>query len=173
MFLTEWARQSLVDWCSVFRMNLIPQKNAKLLQCRRILESYRVLTGETLLPYEGDLEAAAQALFSAPFVVVAHGTECDPVLNYGNAMALRLWEMEWSEFTQTPSRFTAEAPEREERARLLSEVTKNGFIRNYSGVRISKTGVRFRIQRATVWNLFDEDGSIHGQAATFVHWERV
>lgn len=142
-----------------------------LLQSRRILESFRVLTGGTLLPPEDDLEAAAKALFSAPFVVVAHGTGSDPVLNYGNEVALRLWEMEWSEFTQTPSRLTAEAPEREERARLLAEVRSNGFIRNYSGIRVSKTGVRFRIRSAVVWNLLDEDGSACGQAATFADWE--
>jgi hypothetical protein len=149
------------------------ETDATPLHAHRILESHRILTGENLLPSNGSIDVDARALFSAPFVVVAHGTEVDPVLYYGNQAALRLWEMEWGEFTRTPSRFTAEAPEREERARLLAEVTAHGFIRNYSGIRISKTGVRFRIRGATVWNVFDADGSLCGQAATFAAWELI
>ena len=111
--------------------------------------------------------------FSAPFVLVSHGTQADPVLNYGNQAALALWEMSWDEFTRTPSRLTAEAPDREERARLLAAVTAHGFIDDYSGARISKTGRRFAISRATVWNLFAPDGKPHGQAAMFAEWKFI
>jgi len=113
----------------------------------------------------------AEKIFHAPFVLVSHGTEADPVLNYGNATALSLWEMSWEELTRTPSRLTAEAPNREERARLLAAVTARGFIDDYSGIRISKTGRRFRIARATVWNLLSEAGKPCGQAAMFSAWE--
>ena len=92
-------------------------------------------------------------------------------MNYGNAAALALWEMSWAELTRTPSRLTAEAPNRGERARLLAAVTARGFIDDYSGIRISKTGRRFRIAQATVWNLLDEHGIYCGQAAMFSHWE--
>ena len=94
-------------------------------------------------------------------------------MNYGNATALSLWEMTWEELTATPSRLTAEAPNREERARLLAAVTKNGFIDDYSGIRISQTGRRFRIQQATVWNLLGPDDKHYGQAAMFSHWEFI
>jgi hypothetical protein len=110
-------------------------------------------------------------IFEAPFVLVSHGIEADPVLNYGNHAALALWEMPWDEFTRTPSRLTAEAPNRQERARLLAAVTQNGFIDDYSGVRISKAGRRFKIYRATVWNLLDVDQNHYGQAALFSDWE--
>ena len=113
----------------------------------------------------------AGKIFHAPFVLVSHGTEADPVLNYGNAAALALWEMSWAELTRTPSRLTAEAPNREERARLLAAVTARGFIDDYSGVRISKTRRRFKISRATVWNLLTEAGKPCGQAAMFGEWE--
>jgi hypothetical protein len=33
-----------------------------------------------------------------------------------------------------------------------------GFIDDYAGVRIARTGRRFLIQRATVWNLTDDQG---------------
>ena len=113
----------------------------------------------------------AQRLFEAPFVLVSHGTEADPILNYGNRAALALWEMSWEELTRTPSRLTAEAPERGERARLLAAVAQHGFIDDYSGVRISKSGRRFRIFQATVWNLITKDGTPCGQAAMFDRWE--
>lgn len=141
-----------------------------LAHVKNILGSYHRLLGEDFVPSCGDFRMQAKAVFEAPFVLVAHGIQSDPVLSYGNAAALRLWEMEWDVFTQTPSRFTAEAPNREERARLLAEVTAHGFIRNYSGVRISRTGIRFRIERATVWNVFDEGGDRCGQAAMFADW---
>ena len=104
-------------------------------------------------------------------MLVSHGTEADPVLNYGNAAALALWEMSWAELTRTPSRLTAEAPNRAERARLLAAVTARGFIDDYSGIRISKTGRRFIISQATVWNLLTEQGKPYGQAAMFGAWE--
>lgn len=128
-------------------------------------------TGRNLLSGAIHPLELAQKIYEAPFVVVSHGTEADPVLNYGNQAALELWEMPWEELTRTPSRFTAEAPNREERARLLAAVTRQGFIYDYSGVRISKNGRRFRIASATVWNLRTEDGQPCGQAAMFDRWE--
>jgi len=32
-------------------------------------------------------------MFEAPFVLISHGTEDDPILNYGNRVALWLWQM--------------------------------------------------------------------------------
>jgi hypothetical protein len=138
-----------------------------------VVRSYLRVTGRELLPSSTGGQDLARRLFYAPFVVVSHGTETDPILNYGNLVALRLWAMPWSEFVCTPSRFTAEPPNREERARLLETARRRGFIEDYSGVRIAKTGERFRIERAVVWNLQDEQGRARGQAATFAEWTPV
>src|SRR5271157_4400866 len=127
-------------------------------QTQLIARSLKHWTGRELLPGSLSPAECAENIFHAPFVLVSHGTEADPVLNYGNAAALALWEMSWAELTRTPSRRTAEAPNLEERARLLAAVTQRGFIDDYSGVRISKTGRRFKISRATVWNLLSENG---------------
>lgn len=135
-----------------------------------LLRSYHHWLGKDLIEPGKDPVAA---LDSAPFPVLSHGTEVDPILNYGNKAALQLWEMEWEEFTRTPSRLTAEAPNREERARLLSEVAEKGFIENYSGIRISKSGRRFRVSGGTVWNLLDDNGLPAGQAATFESWVEI
>jgi len=136
-----------------------------------LVRSYRHFTGRELMGGVANDEERSRRLYEAPFVLVSHGTESDPVLNYGNARAQSLWEMSWEELTRTPSRFTAEAPNREERSRLLAAVTARGYIDDYSGVRISKTGQRFLIRLATVWNLVAENGEPCGQAAMFGEWE--
>lgn len=154
-------------------MDNVWQSESTVAHSALLARSYRRLTGRDLLPGLFNPLGLSRNLFAAPFVIVSHGMEADPVLNYGNAAALALWEMSWTEFTATPSRLTAEAPLRGERARLLAAVTAHGFIDDYSGVRISKSGRRFRIARATVWNLVNEQGLPCGQAATFAHWEPV
>ncbi len=53
---------------------------------------------------------------------------------------------------------------------LLLGVQVPGFIDDYAGVRVSATGRRFRIEAATVWNLVDAAGALHGQAAAFDRW---
>ena len=149
----------------------IPQTEFAVAHAQILARSFRHFTRRDLLP--GNIPAAemAEKLFTAPFVLVSHGTQADPVLNYGNQAALKLWEMSWDELTRTPSRLTAEAPNREERAQLLAAVTARGFLDDYSGVRISKTGLRFEISRATVWNLISADGKPCGQAAMFSEWK--
>jgi hypothetical protein len=154
-------------------MDCIWQSHLVIAHTACLARSYRHFTGTDLIPGTTDARELARTIFEAPFVVVSHGTEPDPVLNYGNAAALALWEMPWDELIRTPSRFTAEVPNREERARLLAAVTARGFIDDYSGVRISKTGRRFRITRATVWNLLAEDGQLRGQAAMFAQWQQL
>ena len=39
------------------------------------------------------------------------------------------------------------------------------------GVRISKTGKRFKIDQAIIWNISDAHGRYCGQAATFDTWQ--
>jgi hypothetical protein len=131
-----------------------------------IASSFERLTGRPLV-------ADAAELWRAPRAVVAHGLEADPVFFYGNRLALELFETPAADFTRLPSRLSAEPLLREERARLLARVAEAGFIEDYSGVRVSATGRRFRIEQAVVWNLLDPAGALHGQAATFDRWTRL
>lgn len=147
------------------------QQPAIIQWSRHLVTSYRRWLGEDLLsPVEGH-GLLAQSLFKAPFVVVSHGTQPDPILNYGNQTALDLWELDWQQLTQTPSRLTAEPVHRDERASMLTQLSAQGYIDNYRGIRISSRGRRFRIKQAMVWNVVDAEGSRLGQAATFSHWE--
>jgi hypothetical protein len=132
--------------------------------------SLRHWSGRDLIEVDGSLADAAKRVWEAPFVVLSHGTGPDPILTYGNRMALELFELSWDELTRLPSRLTAEAPEREERARLLARVRDRGYIDDYTGIRVSRSGRRFRIEAATVWNLIEPNGMVVGQAATFDTW---
>ena len=136
----------------------------------RLRRSFRSVTGRDLIDPALSPEAAAEALFHAPFVVLSHDAAPDPLLTYGNQTALNLFALTWEELIRMPSRLTAQAPDRAERARLLAQVTTHGFIDDYSGVRIARTGQRFLIERATVWNLIDAHGQRCGHAATFREW---
>jgi len=98
----------------------------------------------------------ATQLFYAPLALLSHGPEGDPIFNFGNQTARNLFEMSWDALTKLASRESAEPVNRQERARLLERVNQNSFISDYRGIRISATGKRFAIERATVWNVVDE-----------------
>ncbi len=134
-----------------------------------LLDSYQRLLHRSLLESVDERDWGRQ-VFTADFALLSHDTEQDPVFNYANRTALKLFEFSWDELIGLPSRLSAEPVNRRERERLLAKVTARGFIDDYAGVRISKTGRRFRIQNAVVWNVHDEQGVYHGQAACFKDW---
>jgi len=137
---------------------------------RLLLDSFRQWTRKDLVQQEQSPKEQARELFYAPFVVLSHDSGSDPLLNYANEAGLYLFEVTWEELIALPSRLTAEPLHREQRARLLARVTQHGYIEDYTGVRISRSGRRFLIEQATVWNVRDEQGALFGQAATFSRW---
>ncbi len=152
-------------------MNTPSEENLFLIEHASMLrQSFQRLTGKDLIADVNGDEQFARALFHAPFAVVSHDTAADPIFNYANLTAMRLFAMDWEEFTDLPSRLSAEPVNQAERQRLLTEVSTKGYIDNYQGVRIAKTGQRFLINNALVWNLFDDEGKM-GQAACFANWQ--
>ena len=138
-----------------------------------LLDSYRHWIGNDLIERTPDAEQQARTLFEASFVVVSHGVEPDPILNYANQTALDLWELSWDRFIKTPSRLTTEPDERAERERLLTQARAEGYYDGYRGVRISSTGRRFRVEQALIWTVIDSAGKPIGQAATFSQWSNL
>lgn len=136
-----------------------------------LIRSYRHWTGRDLIdPGLGRVEAA-HALYEADFVVLSHDTASDPCFNYANLAAQRLFERAWPEIVGLPSRYSAEPLARDERARLLERVARQGYTDSYSGVRVSASGRRFLVRQATIWNLTAPDGTARGQAAAFSDWQ--
>jgi hypothetical protein len=133
-----------------------------------LLSGFNLSFGEPLLL---NTKHVVNDLYNADFVVVSHDTQADPVFNYANQLALDLFELSFAQFTQLESRKSAGEISQTERNKLLAEVTAHGCIDNYTGIRISSTGKRFYIEKAKVWNLYDESGEYYGQAAMFKSWK--
>ncbi|GAB1584018.1 MEKHLA domain-containing protein [Phyllobacterium phragmitis] len=137
-------------------------------------KSYSRFTNKPLVPaaYEG--HAAAQWLYEeAPFGLLAHNTDPDPRFIYANKTAQKCFGYDWDEFTALLSRFSAEMPDRDERQRLLDRASRYGYINDYRGIRVAKSGRRFWIDQVTLWQLIDEEGTLHGQAALIPEWHDV
>ena len=132
-----------------------------------LIRSYRRLTGRDLVDPGLSPRAAARFLYHAEFVVLSHDTAPDPLFTYANLAAQARFEMPWREIVGMPSRLSAEPLARQARAQLLETVGRQGYIDSYCGVRIARSGRRFLIENATVWNLGDETGGHQGQAAMF------
>jgi hypothetical protein len=133
--------------------------------------SFTTVTGQHVCKGHFNPTELAQQLYEVPFVLLSHGTQPDPIFNYANLTAQRLWEMDWEQFTQLPSRLSAEAVAVAERQAMLAEAKRKGYISNYNGIRISRTGKRFIIKNAILWNIYDSTGTYQGQAAMFKDWE--
>ena len=134
-----------------------------------LLDSYERLLHKPLLDIS-ERSQLGRRVFFADFVLLSHDTQSDPVFNYANKAALDLFELSWKDLIRMPSRLSAEPINQQERERLLARVMKDAYIDDYSGVRISKNGKRFLIHQAIVWNVYDEHGQFHGQAACFKDW---
>lgn len=147
-----WNNPAIVEWSQL------------------LLNSFRHWTTRELLERVGDPGCQAHKLFRSPFVVVSHGMEEDPLLNYGNQVALELWVLTWEQLVKTPSRLTAELTNRAEREWMLEQARTRGYLDTYRGVRISSTGRRFLVENALIWNVVDAKGQRVGQAATFSQW---
>lgn len=147
-----WQQPEIINWTQI------------------LLNSYQQLLGQNLIEPTLSQEEQSKTLFFAPFVVLSHGTQSDPIYNYGNQIALELWERNWDELIKMPSRLSAEKVLREERQTLLDQANSQGFITNYQGIRISKTGKRYKINDVILWNLTDQNNQYCGQAATFSQW---
>jgi hypothetical protein len=130
--------------------------------------SFRRLVGRPLTARD-----ATWLYGEAPFVVLAHDTQPDPIFIYANKAAQDCFGYGAEEFLTLPSRLSAEAMLREKRQAVLDAVARDGFVAGYSGIRIAKSGRRFRIRDAVVWQLIDTAGIVRGQAATFADWEDV
>lgn len=148
-----------------------PENTYQAAHAALLLESFARFVGRPLIDAAATPADAAYNLFHAPLIILSHGIEDDPILNYGNEAALKLWESDWETLTRTPSRLTAEPMLRDARARLFEKVNAHGFADNYDGIRITTSGKRFKIKDAIIWSLINRDGKFHGHAATFETFE--
>ncbi len=132
-----------------------------------LVDSHRRLIGSPLGVNLGLPPCSAAWLYAeAPYCVLAHDAGDDPHFTYANCAAQACFGYAWEEFVGLPSRLSAAPLDQNERQRLLDAVAAHGFITDYHGQRVARSGRRFWIT-ATVWNLVDGGGRKAGQAASF------
>lgn len=149
------------------------QKSEIISHSQLLCQSFQHWTSDSLIDIVDNPILLAEKLFFAPFVVVSHGMESDPIFNYANQLALKLWQMDWQDFTRLPSRLSAEPVEQSEREVMLKQSLAQGLISNYQGIRIASSGARFFIEDGIIWTLLDAQNQRCGQAAMFMHWTPI
>ncbi|MEM8673395.1 MAG: MEKHLA domain-containing protein [Cyanobacteria bacterium P01_G01_bin.67] len=152
-------------------LNLPIWKQPEVIRWSQIMAaSYQQILGDKLIEPDYKPSELAKTLFYAPFVLVSHNNQAEPIYNYANQTALQLWSLSWEQFTETPSAATTEPDARSDRQKMLQQAQERGYIDNYQGIRIASTGKKFMIEQVKLWNLTDESEKKCGQAATFAHW---
>ncbi len=134
-----------------------------------VFASYQKLLGQPLFAAAGQSNAAELA-YHAKFALLTHDASSDPLFNYANLTAQRLFEMSWEEIVGAPSRSSAEAACQQDRQKWLALAASQGYVSDYHGVRIAKSGARFLISQVKIWNVYNEQGAAAGQAAYFDQW---
>lgn len=132
-------------------------------------ESYRHWRGEYLVD-QRDPGKVLEALNEAKFALLSHGLEAEPVFNYGNVQTLSLFGYDHPGFLQLPSRDITAPDAIAERAALRAKVDTHGFVPEFSGVCVTRKGRQFVVDQGEVWQLIDNLGRVHGQAARFDDW---
>lgn len=139
----------------------------------QITTSLKQLVDIDIVDFSLSPEEQAQQAYEANYVLLAHNGTSDPIFNYANKKGQELFEMPWDEFTQMHSKYSAESDQREDREKLLADVKEKGYSKDYSGIRISKTGRRFYIKDVLLWNVYNQAGERIGQAALFEKYEYI
>lgn len=142
-------------------------------QCGGLLiDSYWRAIGEQMLPEwpSHGPEAVRWLYDDAPFCLLTQDALIDPRFVYANVTAQKCFEYGWDEFVGLPSRLSAAAPDRRQRQNFMNTVLRQGYAHDYRGRRIAKSGRRFWIESATVWNILDREGIFQGQAVLIRRW---
>jgi len=127
------------------------------------IQTQQYIDGENQL-----IEESAQALHNnTRFGVLSHGTQPDPVYNYGNLASLELFEQTIEKLCQTPSRFSTIPELMEDRSDLIKAIEEDGHGTIHSAIRISAEGHPFEIPQIKVWTVRDDDGKRIGLAAIY------
>jgi hypothetical protein len=138
----------------------------------KLAASFARATGGDLAAEAGlDPARLGQGAWEGRFALLTH--DMSAILNYANRFTLDLWEMDWETMRQTPSRLTAPEEDRAARAELMAAVARDGFVRDYRGRRVSRSGKLFLIERATVWTMTDQSGVAFGTGAFFHSVKRL
>lgn len=138
-----------------------------------IIESYQHFFSTSIFKeFKIEVEKSLEhQLYYANIALLATNTNKQFI--YMNKFSQNLWEISLDKALQMKGKQTARVQDQKQRDILLKEVQKKGFIKNYSGIRISSKGKLFYIKSARVWNLIDKQKNFKGQAACFKQFDYI
>lgn len=131
--------------------------------------SLKKLTGRGVYDRMNIPQGALQEVLSNNrFVLISHGTQKDPIYNFGNTACLEAFVRTWQELCRIPSRESVVTRSQDDalRIELMNNVTNNGFVEGATGIRVTGDGRLIRLVDAVVspeWDCHhtfkDVDGS--------------
>ena len=77
---------------------------SRILKLGKFSKSFEILgegisnVKKELINRSGNIKTDFERIEKADFIVVSHNGANDPILNYGNQVALKLWELNWDDF---------------------------------------------------------------------------
>lgn len=101
------------------------------------------------------------------FGILSHGTQQDPIYNYGNWAALTLFDYSLEELCQTPSRYSTVESLMDDREKLIQQINDVGYGTISDAVRQTTNGSLFVIQKIWIWHVYHPDGRRIGLAALY------
>jgi hypothetical protein len=120
-----------------------------------------------LLPEDEPVTTIQQLNANARFGVLSHGTQPDPIFNYGNMASLELFEQNIEDLCQTPSRYSTVPELMDDRSDLIQDIEIKGYGCIKNAIRVSAKGNLFLISQILVWTVFDDDDNRIGLAAIY------
>ncbi|WHU90606.1 MEKHLA domain-containing protein [Pantoea agglomerans] len=142
-------------------------QNNQLNVLKKIDLCYRDVSGKYLYSPNGVHDRYVWLDQEAPYSILAHDSEQDPVFMYANHCALQCFKYCREDILRLPSRLSASPSDRAERQKLLESVAFEGIATGYTGPRIDSMGQIFTIYNGEIWQLRDENNIVWGQAALF------
>ena len=113
------------------------------------------------------IKTALELDMDTRFGVLSHGTQSDPVYNYGNQASLILFEQTIDNLCKTPSRFSTVPELMDDRKKLIEQIETRGYGYIDNAIRISDKGNLFMMETILVWTVFDDDDQRIGLAAIY------
>lgn len=116
-----------------------------------------------------DAEVTTAALLdeNQRFGVLSHGTQPDPIFNYGNKASLELFGYKIEELCRTASRLSTVPELMNDRDTLIQDIETRGYGYIADAVRVKYDGELFVIDSILVWTVFDEADKRIGLAAVY------
>jgi len=118
-------------------------------------------------PGETPIENASQLHKNKRFGILSHGTQVDPVYNYGNTAGLELFEQTLERLCETPSRFSTVPRLMGDRRESIKNIERAGYGTIQRAIRVSARGSLFCTADILVWTIKDDENRRIGLAALY------